>query len=86
MNLAQSHRAALVVVVHHTGSSGPSTGAIVAAVVAAVLILLCAAWAAARWWAYEPHWTLSARHSFAEAGLRLSATWGELTDWARLGR
>jgi hypothetical protein len=86
MNLVPSHRVGLVVVVHHTGSSGPSTGAVVAAVVAAVLIVLCAAWGAARWWAYEPHWMVVARHSFAEAGLRLSATWGEFSDWARIGR
>jgi hypothetical protein len=72
--------------VHHTSASNSlSTGAVVAAVVAALLILLCAAWAAARWWAYEPHWLAPARHACAEAGLRLSATWGELRDWMRLG-
>jgi hypothetical protein len=68
------------------GSSGsPSSGAVVAAVVAAVLILLCAAWGLARWWAYEPRWLAPARHACAEAGLRLSAGWGELRDWMRLG-
>jgi hypothetical protein len=76
-----------VVVVHTTAhSSSPSAAALVLAGLAAVLILACAAWGVARWAAYEPHWLLSARHSFAEAGLRLSATWGELTDWLRLGR
>jgi hypothetical protein len=75
----------LVVVVHHGGSTGISTGAAIAAAVAAVLIVLCLAWALARWWAYEPHWLLTLRHSFAEAGLRLAALWGELLDWARLG-
>jgi hypothetical protein len=75
-----------VVVVHTTAhSSSPSTGALLAAVLAVLLIVACAAWGAARWWAYEPHWLLAARHSFAEAGLRVSATWGELTDWLRLG-
>jgi hypothetical protein len=75
------------VIVHTTAahSSSPSTGALLAAAFAAVLVVACAAWGAARWWAYEPHWLLSARHSFAEAGLRVSATWGELTDWLRLG-
>jgi hypothetical protein len=72
-------------VVHAAGSGSPSTGAVVAAVVAAILILLCAAWGVARWWAYEPHWLAPARHACAEAGLRLSATWGELRDWMRLG-
>lgn len=76
-----------VVVVHKTAhSSSPSTAALVLAGLAAVLIVACAAWAIMRWLAYEPHWLLSARHSFAEAGLRISATWGELTDWLRLGR
>jgi hypothetical protein len=76
-----------VVIVHTTAahSSSASAAALVVAGLAAVLILACAAWGAARWWAYEPHWLLSARHSFAEAGLRISASWGELTDWLRLG-
>jgi hypothetical protein len=72
--------------VHHAAASSPSTGAVLAAVAAAVLIVACAAWGAARWWAYEPHWLAPARHTCAEAGLRLSATWGELRDWMRLGR
>jgi hypothetical protein len=68
------------------GSTSLSTGAILAAALAALLILACAVWAAVRWYAYEPHWTLTARHSFSEAGLRVSATWGEFADWVRLGR
>jgi hypothetical protein len=47
---------------------------------------VCAAWALARVAAYEPRWTLSLRHSLAEAGHRASATWAELGDWIRLGR
>jgi hypothetical protein len=76
-----------VVVVHTTAahSSSPSSAALVVGALALLLILACAAWGAARWWAYEPHWLLSARHCLAEAGLRVSATWGELTDWLRLG-
>ena len=63
-----------------------STGAIVAAALAAALIVACLAWGAARWWAYEPRWTVSLRHSLAEAGWRLSGAWEEFSDWARLGR
>jgi hypothetical protein len=63
-----------------------STPAIVAAILAGLLILACLAWAIGRSWAYEPRWTLTARHALAEAALRVSATWGELSDWARLGR
>jgi hypothetical protein len=63
-----------------------STGAIVAAVLAALLILVCLVWGAARWWAYEPRWTVSLRHSLAEAGWRLSASWDEFSEWTKLGR
>jgi hypothetical protein len=63
-----------------------SAGAIVAVVVAALVILLCLAWAAARWWAYEPRWWLSLRHSLSEAGFRVAATWEDFADWVRLGR
>ncbi len=73
-------------VVKAASTTGPSTGAIVAAVLAAVLIVLCLAWAAARWWAYEPRWWVSLRHCLAEASWRLSGTWRDFADWARLGR
>jgi hypothetical protein len=77
-----------LVVVRHTSSPTTrlSTGAIVAAAVAALLIVVCLVWGAARWWAYEPRWTVSLRHSLAEAGWRLSASWEEFSDWVRLGR
>ena len=35
---------------------------------------------------YEPRWSISLRHSLAEASWRLSASWDEFSDWARLGR
>jgi hypothetical protein len=63
-----------------------STAAIAVAAVAALLALGCAAWGLARRRAFEPHWLLSLRHSMAEAGFRMSATWAEFADWARLGR
>jgi hypothetical protein len=63
-----------------------STGAIVAAALAALLIVVCLAWGAARWSAYEPRWLVSLRHCLAEAGWRLSSTWDEFSDWARIGR
>jgi hypothetical protein len=68
------------------GATRLSTGAIVAVVLAALLILVCLAWGAARWWAYEPRWTISLRHSLAEASWRLSTSWDEFSDWVRLGR
>jgi hypothetical protein len=67
-------------------SSHLSTGAIVAVVLAALLIVLCLIWGAARWAAYEPRWVVSLRHSLGEASWRLSASWDEFSDWARLGR
>jgi hypothetical protein len=63
-----------------------STGAIVASALAVLLIVLCLLWGAARWSAYEPRWTVSLRHSLAEASWRLSASWDEFSDWAKLGR
>jgi hypothetical protein len=63
-----------------------STAAIVAAALAVLLIVICLAWGSARWFAYEPRWGVSLRHSLAEAGWRLSASWDEFSDWARLGR
>lgn len=67
-------------------SSHLSTGAIVAVVLAALLIVLCLIWGAARWAAYEPRWIVSLRHSLGEANWRLSASWDEFSDWAKLGR
>jgi hypothetical protein len=68
---------------HGTGKL--STAAIVLAALAALLALGCAAWGIARLQAYEPHWARSARHAVAEAGVRVSATWAEFSDWIRLG-
>jgi hypothetical protein len=65
---------------------GLSTAAIVIAAIAALVALACAAWGLARMQAFEPHWALSARHSIAEAGHRMSCTWSEFSDWLRLGR
>jgi hypothetical protein len=71
---------------HRGGSTHLSTGALIAAALAALLIVLCVAWALARWFAYEPRWSVSLRHALAEAGWRLSASWDEFADWARIGR
>jgi hypothetical protein len=77
-----------LVVVHQTTphTTKLSAWAIVAVVVAALLIVVCLAWGVARWFAYEPHWTVTLRHSLAEASWRLGGTWGEFADWLRLGR
>jgi hypothetical protein len=68
------------------GSGHISTEAVVLAAIAVLLLLACAVWAFARSRAYEPRWLLSLRHAMAEAGYRMSATWAEFVDWARLGR
>jgi len=69
------------------GSSGGISDAAIALAAAGALVALFAlAWALARMTGYEPRWTLSLRHSLAEAGHRTSATWAELGDWVRLGR
>lgn len=69
-----------------SGSRHLSTGAIALLAIALVLLVAAAAWAFARARAYEPRWLLSLRHAMAEAGYRMSATWAEFLDWARLGR
>jgi hypothetical protein len=69
-----------------SSGGGPSPTAIAVAVVAAIVVALIAAWGIARMSVYEPRWMLSLRHSLAEARFRASATWAELSDWARLGR
>jgi hypothetical protein len=63
-----------------------STLAILLLALAALLVLVLVAWVAVRRRAHDPHWWLALRHSFAEAGLRTSATWAEFSDWVRLGR
>jgi hypothetical protein len=83
---ARASALALVVVRHTTHPTKLSTGALVAAALAALLLVLCLVWAAARWWAYEPRWSVSLRHCIAEASWRLSGTWEEFSDWVRLGR
>jgi hypothetical protein len=67
-------------------SSSTSAAAIALAALAALLALAAAAWGFARRRALEPRWSASMRHTMAEAGFRVSATWAEFTDWVRLGR
>lgn len=69
--------------VAHAGSL--SNVALAAVALAALVLILCVVWGVARMLAFEPRWTLSLRHAAAEAGFRASATWDELSDWARLG-
>jgi hypothetical protein len=63
-----------------------STAAIAIGAVALVLLIVGALWALARSRVYERPGLLSLRHAIAEAGYRMSATWAEFADWARLGR
>ena len=69
----------------HLAHSAVSTEAIVIAALAGLIALGCLVWGVARLLAFEPRWALSMRHAVAEAGLRTSAAWAELTDWMRLG-
>jgi cytochrome b len=71
--------------VHSSSGGGPSHAAVAVAVVAAIVVLIIVTWGLARMSAYEPRWTLSLRHSLAEARFRAAATWAEFSDWARLG-
>jgi hypothetical protein len=52
----------------------------------ALLLLTLLLWG---WWrlrGWDPDWAARARHSWREAGYRVSSTWAEFTDWLRLGR
>ena len=52
----------------------------------ALLLLALLLWG---WWrlrGWDPEWAARARHSWREAGYRVSSTWAEFTDWLRLGR
>ena len=42
--------------------------------------------AVARWFAWEPAWSVRFRHAAGEAGWRASSTFAEFTDFVRLGR
>jgi hypothetical protein len=87
MGSAMANSSTLALVHAHSTSSGKlSDTAIAAAVVAGLIVLACLVWGIARMLAFEPRWTLSLRHSIAEAGFRASATWAEFGDWVRLGR
>jgi len=77
---------AVSAVAHAHPGGGLSSAAIVIAALGALLVIACAAWALARVYAWEPRWSVSLRHSFAEARFRASATFSELADWLRLGR
>ncbi len=70
---------------HAANSGGLSNAGLAAVVVAALVVVLCLVWGIARTFALEPRWTLSLRHALAEAAFRVSATWDEFSDWARLG-
>jgi hypothetical protein len=71
---------------HADHATHMSSETIAIAAAGAVVVLACLGWALARVVAFEPRWTLSARHTIAEAGSRASATWAEFSDWLRLGR
>jgi hypothetical protein len=56
------------------------------AIIGALMALAALLYGLARWWAWEPHWLVRARHAGAEASWRASGSWAEFMDWLRLGR
>lgn len=71
---------------HGSRLSSLSGEALYVAILAALVIIACLVWAGVRWFAFEPHFALAARHSLAEASFRMSATLSEFADFIRLGR
>jgi hypothetical protein len=61
-------------------------GVVLLVIVAGALLALVLAWAVLRAFSLEPVWLVRGRHSFAEAGWRVSAAWAEFRDWLRIGR
>ena len=55
-------------------------------VLGGLIALVGALYAIAHWRAWDPDWARAGRHTMAEAGWRVSATWAEFVDWVRLGR
>jgi hypothetical protein len=56
------------------------------AILAGLLALGALTFGLARWFAWEPAWTVRLRHAAGEAGWRASSTFSEFADFVRLGR
>ena len=56
------------------------------AILGGLLALGALMFAVARWFAWEPAWSVRFRHAAGEAGWRASSTFAEFTDFVRLGR
>jgi hypothetical protein len=70
----------------HSSDAGAPAPLVALAVIGGLMALAALLYGLARWWAWEPHWLLRARHAGAEAGWRASGSWAEFMDWLRLGR
>jgi hypothetical protein len=56
------------------------------AILGGLLALGALLFAVARWFAWEPAWSVRFRHAAGEAGWRASSTFSEFTDFVRFGR
>jgi hypothetical protein len=56
------------------------------AILGGLLALGALLFAVARWFAWEPAWSVRFRHAAGEAGWRASSTFAEFTDFVRFGR
>ena len=78
--------AVLAVSKSRSSDAGIPAPLVALAVIGALMALVALLYGLARWWAWEPHWLVRARHAGAEASWRASGSWAEFMDWLRLGR
>ncbi len=67
-------------------ATDPPFPVLILAIVGALLALCAMTFGFARWFAWEPAWSVRMRHSAGEAGWRASSTFAEFADFVRLGR
>ena len=67
-------------------ASDPPFPVLLLIVLAGMLALGALMFGAARWFAWEPAWTVRFRHAAGEAGWRASSTFSEFADFVRMGR
>lgn len=67
-------------------TTDPPVPVVLLTVLAGLLALGALMFAAARWFAWEPVWSVRLRHAAGEAGWRASSTFSEFADFVRLGR
>ena len=83
---AIADKAVLAASKSRSSDAGVPAPLVALAIIGAMMALAALLYGLARWWAWEPHWLVRARHAGTEASWRASGSWAEFMDWVRLGR